>query len=99
MPDPKLRDEMARDRDREDQILRQDMRGGRRPGPAPRHFKAMVPGKRMYGENDSVVAYFAGHAWRGIKALGRLVSSATRRRAGSSNDLRDSIKYRDFDGK
>ena len=42
---------------------------------APRHFRGMLPGGRMYGEDDSVIAYFAGHAWRGVKALGRLVVS------------------------
>jgi hypothetical protein len=59
----------------------------------------MVPGQRMYGENDSVVAYFAGHAWRGIKALGRLAFSVRRSRSSSLDDLRDSIKHRDYDGR
>jgi hypothetical protein len=58
----------------------------------------MLPGGRMYGEDDSVIAYFAGHAWRGVKAIRRLVSGANRRRASSSADLRDSINYRDYDG-
>ena len=101
MPDPKLRDEMARQRDREDQVLRQDSRR-RASGPppiAPRHFRGMLPGGRMYGEDDSVIAYFAGHAWRGMKALGRLFSGANRSRGSSTDDLRNTIKFRDRDGK
>ncbi len=74
-------------------------RSSRPPPIAPRHFRGMLPGGRMYGEDDSVIAYFAGHAWRGVKALGRFFSSTNRRRASSSDDLRDSIKYRDYDGK
>ena len=100
MPDPKKRDEMARQRENEDHILREDMRRtGRRAPIAPRHFRGMLPGGRMCGEDDSVIAYFAGHAWRGVKALGRLVSGGKRSRVSSSQDLRDSIKYRDYDGK
>ena len=101
MPDPNTREEMARERDRGDRVLRQDAarRGGRRPAMAPRHFRGMLPGGRMYGEDDSVIAYFAGHAMRGMKAIGRLFSGATRRRARPSDDLRGSIKYKDYDGK
>ena len=101
MPDPKLRDEIARQRDREDQVLRQDSRR-RASGPppiAPRHFRGMLPGGRMYGEDDSVIAYFAGHALRGMKALGRLFSGANRSRGSSTDDLRNTIKFRDRDGK
>ncbi len=65
---------------------------------APRHFRGFLPGGRMYGEDDSVVAYFAGHAWRGVKAIGRLFSGVKRGRASSSEDLRNSIKFRDYDG-
>ena len=101
MADPKLRDEMARQRDREDRVLRQDSRR-RAAGPpsiAPRHFRGMLPGGQMYGEDDSVIAYFAGHAWRGMKAIGRLFSGARRRRDSSTDDLRNTLKYRDYDGK
>ena len=100
MPDPKISEEMARQRDREDQILREDMRRSGRHSPvAPRHFRGMLPGGRMYGEDDSVIAYFAGHTWRGMKAIGRLFSGGKRRRGSSADDLQNSIRYRDYDGK
>ena len=100
MPDPKRRDEMTRQREHEDHILREDMRRtGRRAPMAPRHFRGMLPGGRMYGEDDSVIAYFAGHALRGMKALGRLFSGANRSRGSSTDDLRNTIKFRDRDGK
>lgn len=100
MADPKRREELSQQRNREDEILRKDMRRTGRQAPmAPRHFRGMLPGGRMYGEDDSVIAYFAGHAWRGIKAIGRIVSGSKRGRVSSSEDLRDSIKYRDYDGK
>ena len=101
MPNPNNREEMARERDRGDRALRQDAarRGGRPPAMAPRHFRGMLPGGRMYGEDDSVVAYFVGHAWRGMKLIGRLFSVATQRRSKPSDDLRNSIGYKDYDGK
>ena len=100
MPDPGERDEKARQRDLEDHIMREDMRRtGRHSSIAPRHFRGFLPGGRMYGEDDSVVAYFVGHAWRGITALFRLASGARQSGTPSSEDLRESFKYRDRDRK
>ena len=96
MADPKQKEAEARQRSKEDEIMRRD----RRPlGPSPtfRNARGMFPGGRMYGEDDSVIGYFAGHTARLTKVTFRWLRIFFKRRPKSPDDSAGLLEYRDYD--
>ncbi len=96
MADPKQKDAEARQRAKEDEVMRRD----RRPlGPSStfRNARGMFPGGRMYGEDDSVIGYFAGHTARITRVMFRFLRIFFKRRPKPTDGSVGSIEYRDYD--
>ena len=96
MADPKQKEAEARQRAKEDEVMRRD----RRPlGPSStfRNARGMFPGGRMYGEDDSVIGYFAGHTARITRAVARFIRIIFKKRPPRTEGTESSIEYRDYD--
>ena len=96
MADPKQKEAEARQRQKEDEIARRDHRP-LGPSSSLRNVRGMFPGGRMYGEDDSVIGYFAGHTARITRVMFRFLRIFFKRRAKPTDNSVGSIEFRDYD--
>jgi hypothetical protein len=96
MADPKQKEAEARQRAKDDEVLRRDHRP-LGPSSSFRHSRGMFPGGRMYGEDDSVVGYFADHTTRITRVVARWIRIFFRKRPPRPEGTESSIEYRDYD--
>ncbi|NQW16202.1 MAG: hypothetical protein HQ478_01835 [Chloroflexi bacterium] len=96
MPDPKQQENEARQREQADEIMRKDHRP-LGPSGSSRHYRAMLPGGRMYGEDDSVVGYFAGHIVRIARVTVRFLRFFFKRKSRPDDQPKGSNQYEDYD--
>ena len=96
MADPKQKEAEARQRQKEDEIMRRDHRP-LGPSSSLRNVRGMFPGGRMYGEDDSVIGYFAGHTARLTKATFRWLRIFFRHRPKPTDESVGLIEFRDYD--
>jgi hypothetical protein len=96
MADPKQKEEEARQREKDDEVLRRDHRP-LGPSSSFRNARGMFPGGRMYGEDDSVVGYFAGHTKRIAKASFRWLRIFFKKRPPHPGGSESPNEYRDYD--
>jgi|GEM_PF-2259113 hypothetical protein len=96
MADPKQKEAEDRQRQKDDETARRDHRP-LGPSESFRHSRGMFPGGRMYGEDDSVVRYFCGHAARITSGTYRFWRIFFKKRPSRTEEPESSIEYQDYD--